>query len=129
MRVVAVLVLILALAVPGAVAAQEEGVPEGVETTKGISEPTYSNSVTEQYYVETDHGTIYGEVIRPLTDDGKDVNAPVILTYSPYNIIGSPINQAASIADDATAAYYVPRGYARAVFDVVGTRESSGCYD
>ena len=128
MRVLAIIVSILALAVPGAAVAQEE-VPENVETTKGQSEPTYENSVTEQYYVETDHGTIYGEVIRPLTADGEDVKAPVILTYSPYNIIGSPVNQAASIADDSTAAYYVPRGYARAVFDVVGTRESSGCYD
>jgi X-Pro dipeptidyl-peptidase len=25
--------------------------------------------------------------------------------------------------------YFVPRGYARALFDLVGTRESSGCYD
>lgn len=128
MRAFAVVALILALAAPGLAAAQE-GPPPGVETTKGVTEPVYEGSVTEPYYVETAHGTIYGEVIRPLTDDGEDVDVPVILTYSPYNILGSPINQAASIADDALAAYFVPRGYARAVFDVVGTRESSGCYD
>jgi X-Pro dipeptidyl-peptidase len=70
---------------------------------------------------------IYGEVIRPVVPEG--VKVPVILTYSPYNILGAPANQAGSIADDGNASYFVPRGYARAVFDVVGTRESSGCYD
>ena len=127
MRVL-VVALLVALAVPPVAAAQEAPPPE-VQTTKGVTEPVYENSVTESYTVETDHGTIYGEVIRPLTDDGADVTAPVILTYSPYNILSSPINQTGSIAADATADYFVPRGYARAKFDVVGTRESSGCYD
>ena len=127
MRFFVVAVLCLALVSPGVAAAQEP--PPEFETTKGLSEPVYSDSVTEQYYVETDYGTIYGEVIRPVTADGSDVKAPVILTYSPYNVLTSPTNQTGSIADDATASYFVPRGYARAKFDVVGTRESTGCYD
>lgn len=107
----------------GAVGAQQPP----LRTAQGISEPVYTESVTEIYRVDTPHGVIYGEVVRPVVPEG--VKVPVILTYSPYNILGSPANQASSIAEDGTADYYVPRGYARAVFDVVGTRESSGCYD
>lgn len=101
--------------------------PAPLQSAQGLSEPVYTESLTEIYRVETPHGVIYGEVIRPIVPEG--VKVPVILTYSPYNILGSPSNQYASIADDGTASFYVPRGYARAVFDVVGTRESSGCYD
>lgn len=104
--------------------AQQDPEPQ---TARGISQPVYTGSVIEAYRVETPYGVIYGEVKRPVVPKG--VLVPVILTYSPYNILGSPANQAGSIADDSVAGYFVPRGYARAVFDVVGTRESSGCYD
>ncbi|MFT5222430.1 MAG: X-Pro dipeptidyl-peptidase [Glaciecola sp.] len=97
------------------------------ETVAGLSEPTYGEQIIEPYRIATDHGTIYGEVMRPVVPEGTLV--PIILTYSPYNHLGSPTNQTGSIADDSTASYYVPRGYARAVFDLVGTRESGGCYD
>lgn len=112
---------------PAAVLALAASTALAQQTARGLSEPVYSESITEIYRVETAHGVIYGEVMRPVVPAG--VQVPVILTYSPYNILGAPANQAASIADDATASYFVPRGYARAVFDVVGTRESSGCYD
>jgi X-Pro dipeptidyl-peptidase len=49
---------------------------------------------------------------------------PVILTYSPYSSLGEP-----QTAADAMASRYNPRGYARAVADVIGTRGSSGCWD
>jgi X-Pro dipeptidyl-peptidase len=49
---------------------------------------------------------------------------PVILTYSPYSSLGEP-----TTAADAIASRYNPRGYARAVADVIGTRGSSGCWD
>jgi X-Pro dipeptidyl-peptidase len=52
------------------------------------------------------------------------VQAPIILTYSPYNDLGLP-----DPADDALAGRYIPKGYARAVADVLGTRNSSGCWD
>ena len=48
----------------------------------------------------------------------------MILTYSPYNVLGE--------GEETTDTYgtrYVPRGYARAVADVIGTRNSSGCWD
>ncbi len=111
---------------PVAASGQPDG-EEGYETAQGKSQPKYTESVTEQYRVETEYGTIYGEVKRPVVPEGVDV--PVILTYSPYNSLKSPSPLAGSTADDSTADYFVPRGYARASFDVVGTRESSGCYD
>ncbi|MFA5785391.1 MAG: CocE/NonD family hydrolase [Actinomycetota bacterium] len=124
---------LMALAIAAGLVLTPAVTPAGAEenpppkTTKGKSQAIYTERVTEPYRIETKHGLIYGEVVRPVVPSG--VKVPVILTYSPYNIMGSPSNQAASEADDSVASYFVPRGYARAVFDVVGTRESSGCYD
>ena len=98
-------------------------VADGIETTTGKSEPIYDEHVQEEFRVETRHGTLFGFVDRPVVPEG--VKVPVILTYSPYNSLGCPVNLGCDVHDD----FYVPRGYARAVFDVVGTRESSGCYD
>ncbi|HEV3473976.1 MAG TPA: CocE/NonD family hydrolase [Actinomycetota bacterium] len=109
-----------AVSLPGPAAAAP------IQTVKGFSQPIYSQSVTEEYRVPTRHGKIFGLVRRPVVPEG--VKVPVILTYSPYNVQSRPTNLQASI-NDTYAGYYVPRGYARAVFDLVGTRESSGCYD
>lgn len=49
---------------------------------------------------------------------------PVILTYSPYNSIAEP-----EPARDSLGETFVPKGYARAVADVLGTRGSTGCWD
>lgn len=96
-----------------------------VHTANGQSKPIYAESVVEHYRVPTDWGTIYGAVRRPVVPEG--VKVPVILTYSPYNITARPHNT--SGVTDSVANFYVPRGYARALFDLVGTRESGGCYD
>ena len=48
----------------------------------------------------------------------------MILTYSPYNVLGE-----GSETQDSYGTRYVPSGYARAVADVLGTRNSSGCWD
>ena len=101
---------------------QEDRPPE---TVKGKSEPIYDDFVQEEYRVKTDHGRIFGVVRRPVVPEG--VKVPVILTYSPYNITTQPDSRS-ELTDDITT-YFNPRGYARAVFDLVGTRESSGCYD
>ena len=111
--------LVLATLV-GTAAAEHSG------SVHGITTPIYSQSVTEEYRVPTEHGTIFGLVRRPVVPAG--VKVPVILTYSPYNVQSRPSNQFSDISD-AMANFYVPRGYARAWFDLVGTRESSGCYD
>lgn len=104
---------------------------------------------------ETESPKLYGEVIRPVDPDTGEVveDVPVILTYSPYNDLRSANRQAPdalklsgydpttgeppeqddvddeSTANDAVAQYYVKRGYARAMVDLVGTRNSQGTYD
>src|SRR5690349_773831 len=70
------------------------------------------------------------ETLRVPTVDGKEVSVevtrpaqgrvPVILTYSPYNDLSGN-----GASDDR----WVPLGYARAIGDVLGTRNSSGCWD
>lgn len=96
------------------------------QPVRGYTTPIYSQSITEEYRVPTEHGTIFGLVRRPVVPEG--VKIPTILTYSPYNVQTRPTNQQNTITD-SYANFYVPRGYARAWFDLVGTRESSGCYD
>ena len=99
---------------------------EDFRTVEGKSQPTYTEFVDEEHRIETPHGTIYGVVRRPVVEG--DLKVPVILTYTPYNILERPV--AAMVEQtDAVTTYFTPRGYARASFDLVGTRESSGCYD
>ena len=120
----AFLTLVVSVAGPVAVRAAED--EADYKTTTGKSEPKYTESIDEEYRVKTKWGTIYGVVRRPVVPAG--VKVPVILTYTPYNILDRPV--AAMVhQSDPTAEYFVPRGYARASFDLVGTRESSGCYD
>jgi X-Pro dipeptidyl-peptidase len=105
------------------------GAQEELQTVQGLSQPIYGEWVYDEYRVPTDHGTIYGIVERPVVPEG--VTVPIILTYSPYNTQNRPANGAEALSDhlDGVASYYVPRGYARARFDLVGTRESGGCPD
>jgi X-Pro dipeptidyl-peptidase len=70
-----------------------------------------------------DGDRIHVEVARP----AGDVKVPVILTYSPYNSLSE--GTAPNLANDDLGQRYVPRGHARAVADVLGTRNSSGCWD
>lgn len=122
---VAVAVAVTALSVaPGASQAQQPQ-PSEYETTTGKSQPIYTDTIQEDYRVKTRFGKIYGVVIRPVVPKG--VKVPVILTYSPYNILNRTHN--AEPYGDQLSDYFVPRGYARAAFDLVGTRESGGCYD
>ena len=76
--------------------------------------------ITESYRVPSVGGDeVFVEVTRP-----KEGKSPVILTYSPYNILGEP-----NPSQDGYATKFGPLGYARAVGDVLGTRNSSGCWD
>ncbi|MGI8873793.1 MAG: CocE/NonD family hydrolase [Egibacteraceae bacterium] len=68
--------------------------------------------------------TLRVEIVR----DTAVGDAPVILTYSPYTIIGDALDSGQP-ANDTLAGQYVPQGYARALGDVLGTRGSSGCWD
>ncbi len=85
--------------------------------------------VYEEYMVPTTDGDgnaamINVEIARPA--DGEP-DAPVILTYSPYNSLSE--SNTPNLANDELAERYVEQGYVRAVADVLGTRDSSGCWD
>jgi X-Pro dipeptidyl-peptidase len=80
--------------------------------------------VAETHRIPTVGGAeINVEIVRP----ADDARAPVILTYSPYNTLSEGTTP--NLANDDLGQTYVPRGYARAVADVLGTRNSSGCWD
>jgi X-Pro dipeptidyl-peptidase len=102
--------LIAITALVGAVA----GLPAVAATPSG----RIDGSVTKSYIVPTRDAQIYLEVVEP-TAGGKVVPAPVILTYSPYSVLGR----------NGDASHWNPLGYARAYADVIGTGNSGGCYD
>ena len=80
--------------------------------------------ISETLSIPTADGDrIHVEIQRPATLEP----VPVILTYSPYNVLGE--GTLPNLANDGIGQHYVPRGYARAVADVLGTRNSSGCWD
>src|SRR3712207_1145816 len=82
-----------------------------------------AETVYETVRVPTVNGdSLHVEIARPA---GQRV--PVILTYSPYNTLAE--GTAPNLANDNLGQRYVPRGYARAVADVIGTRTSTGCWD
>ena len=70
-----------------------------------------------------DGDRLHVEIARP----AGDAQVPVILTYSPYNSLSE--GTAPNLANDDLGQRYVAKGYARAVADVLGTRNSSGCWD
>ena len=81
--------------------------------------------VHETYRVPTVGGAeINVDVMRDSSVRGR---VPVLLTYSPYNTLSE--TRSGSLANDALGQKFVERGYARAVADVLGTRNSSGCWD
>ncbi|MFP9190451.1 CocE/NonD family hydrolase [Natronosalvus vescus] len=116
---------------------------DGIESTSGETEPRYDLADPESQYVEveftfenrdgkevTESPSLYGEIIRPVDSNGEIVeDVPVILTYSPYNDLYQALNGGDSPAKDGIAEFFVPRGYARAQFDLIGTRNSGGYYD
>lgn len=97
-------------------------------TARGQTFPRYQQSVTTQEEVETSWGTLRGELRRPLGPDGQPLaDTPVVLQVSPYGILNEGLTGYDDINADATADYFVARGYAYAIFDAVGTHASGGC--
>src|SRR4051795_13020323 len=82
-----------------------------------------ADPIHEIVKVPTKYGRMWAEVTRPAGGE----KAPVILTLSPYNSLGE--TPGGWVSDDALASTFVPKGYARAVADVLGTRNSTGCWD
>src|SRR5829696_263148 len=90
----------------------------------GAAQAQTEDTIYESLSIPTvDGDRIHVEVARP---KGAP-NAPVILTYSPYNSLSEGTSP--NLAYDELGQRYLPKGYARAVADVLGTRNSSGCWD
>ena len=86
-----------------------------------LAGPAQAAEVTEIHRVPTVGGA---EVSVEVRRDDAAPPGPVILTYSPYNTLSEPAPTADALGDR-----YVERGYVRAVGDVIGTRNSTGCWD
>ena len=141
MRFAAVAVLLIALAASAPGAAAEEG----IKTTKGVTEADYPEQMFTEYevpvevagedivmrgYVTRPDETVYDDLYsqgHPQSKAGRGV--PTILVLSPYNSLNDPIDGVNPPPPGSVEEYFTQRGYAYAQFDVVGTRESGGCYD
>ena len=95
-----------------------------VATAVAASPAHAAEPVFERYAVPTVGGAeINVEVMRPAGAE----DAPILLTYSPYNTLSESATP--NLANDALGERFMAKGYARAVADVLGTRNSSGCWD
>ncbi|HUR51612.1 MAG TPA: CocE/NonD family hydrolase [Mycobacteriales bacterium] len=90
--------------------------------SRAASSP-YAGFVAEHSYVATPFGDLYVEYHRPA--HGR---MPVLLQMSPYRYVYGRV-RAQGVATDFYSARYAPKGYAIAYADVLGTGESSGCWD
>ena len=88
-------------------------------TASTPSSGAHFGEVTKDYIVPTPLGELFLEVVHP-TLKGHIVNAPVILTYTPYAVLGRNGDKDHWVGD---------KGYTRAYGDVIGTGNSGGCYD
>lgn len=91
----------------------------------GLLLPTAATAAAKDYEIQvepttikTRDGQIYAEIAHPVSQ-GKIVKGPVILTYSPYSVLGRTSGRTR----------WVPKGYHVVFADVVGTGNSGGCYD
>jgi X-Pro dipeptidyl-peptidase len=81
---------------------------------------TTYQEITKDYIVPTGDAELFLEVVHPSLDGTTILPAPVILTYTPYAVLGR----------NGDASHFVDQlGYTRATADVIGTGNSGGCYD
>lgn len=90
--------------------------------SSAVALPASAADVTEVGFVPTVGGAMIRVEIR--RNPAKDPQ-PVILTYTPYAILSGRNSPTL----DSVGGRYVPKGYARAVADVLGTRGSTGCWN
>ncbi|MFL5824452.1 MAG: CocE/NonD family hydrolase [Solirubrobacteraceae bacterium] len=87
---------------------------------RAAKRPAVRGSVTVDYIVPTRDAKLFLEVVHPTDAAGHIIPAPVILTYTPYAVLGR----------NGDADHWVlDKGYTRATADVIGTGNSGGCYD
>ena len=91
------------------------GVPNAMAGAPGVA-----GDVTVDYIVPTRDAELFLEVVHPTDAAGNIIPAPVVLTYTPYAVLGR----------NGDASHWVlDKGYTRATADVIGTGNSGGCYD
>jgi X-Pro dipeptidyl-peptidase len=132
------------VAAPTAVAAPQN---PGVVVENGVTQPVfgYADAVRERVWVEADFDTdadgandrIALDIIRPAATE-LSLEAPVLMDASPYYSTLGRGNESERKRDldgdgllDRWPLYYdnyfVPRGYAVVLLDMVGTNNSTGC--
>ncbi|TFJ92489.1 Xaa-Pro dipeptidyl-peptidase [Lentibacillus salicampi] len=149
MPIVLILLLSAVLAYPSHADASTEGefVPDtGYQLENGVTEPIYSyeDAIRETIYVESsldsdndgEPDRIAADIIRPKeTED--DLQVPVIMDASPYYERLGRGNESEIKDPNADGTnekfplfydnYFVPRGYAVVLVDMVGTNNSDSC--
>ncbi len=129
MRKVRVLILAVAVAVPAAglmtprVTAHAASAPipsQPCDPSSDTSANCLSYTIpTTVLDLQNNPVNIYVEVRHATDSGGNIVPAPLILTYSPYSVLGR----------NGDAAHWNSLGYSRAYADVIGTGNSGGCWD
>lgn len=148
-RILLMVIMALVISLPMVASANTNGISQdkpGYQLDDGVTEPiySYSDAIKETIYVKTtldsDHDgeadNIAIDIMRPKETEG-DLKVPVIMDASPYyesigrgneseikDPDGDGVNDLFPLYYDN---YFVPRGYAVVLTDMVGTNNSDGC--
>jgi len=124
-RVIALVAVVVAsgagLLAPGTVAHAASASPIPANTCQTDSSANCRSYIVPTIYLDPlgQPVNIYLEVRHATDSGGNIVSAPVILTYTPYAVLGR----------NGDATHWNGLGYTRAYADVVGTGNSGGCWD
>jgi X-Pro dipeptidyl-peptidase len=143
--VVAALTLVVAVVAPTALGAGSGPAPV---VMGGVTQPVfgYADAIRERVWVESTFDSdldgandlIAMDIMRPQASETGDLKVPVIMDASPYYSTLGRGNEAELKQDtDGDGLldkwplfydnYFVPRGYAVVLLDMVGTNNSTGC--
>ena len=144
LAIAAATVLCVLAAAPTAAAAPQN---PGIVVESGVTQPVfgYADAIRERVWVESSFDTdldgvpdrIALDIIRPAASE-QDLEVPVIMDASPYYSTLGRGNESELKRDlDGDGLldrwplfydnYFVPRGYAVVLLDMVGTNNSTGC--
>ncbi|MBY8874231.1 Xaa-Pro dipeptidyl-peptidase [Micromonospora sp. PLK6-60] len=145
---VAAATLVAAVPATGALAQPTtSGAPTSVVVADGVTQPVfgYADAVRQRVFVTSDVDTdgdgaldkVAMDIIRPAASD-QGLRVPVVMDASPYystvcrgneteckgDVDGDGLNDKWPLYYDN---YFVPRGYAVVLLDMIGTNNSTGC--
>lgn len=123
------------------------GSPSGIAVEDGVTQPvfSYADAVREHVEVRTGLDTdqdgrrdrVAIDIIRPRATEEQDLRVPVIIDASPYydNAGRGNEGERKTYGDSGRPRkfplfydnYFVPRGYAVVLVDMIGTSKSQGC--